>query len=104
MGSTGGPERADHLPATTHRVYGEPFELADGTTVLPVARTSTFRRDTFRPVGVFVISGGDVRWEPAVDWTRLAFFGECIGMAAAVLTTLAVLRRPPWPDLRIHRR
>ncbi len=25
--------------------------------------------------------------------------GELIGLLAAVITSLAILRRPPWPDL-----
>ncbi|WP_306307552.1 hypothetical protein [Nocardia tenerifensis] len=38
-------------------------------------------------------------WETAVDVNRLALFGEFIGFAAAVIATLTVFRRPPWPDL-----
>jgi hypothetical protein len=80
------------------RVYGEPYETAAGTTVIPVARVSG-RGHTAAPVGVFAIHDGTVTWEPAVDVTRIAFLGEFIGLAAAVIATLAVLRRPPWPDL-----
>jgi hypothetical protein len=83
---------------TGSRVYGEPYETPAGTTVIPVARVSG-RGLTATPVGVFAIHEGTVTWEPAVDVTRIAFLGEFIGLAAAVIATLAVLRRPPWPDL-----
>ncbi|MEU2005231.1 hypothetical protein ACH47B_29905 [Rhodococcus sp. NPDC019627] len=96
------------------RVFGEPYETADGSTVITVARVHRgFRfgkvsgRETRRggdltasPVGVFVIHGGRVWWQPAADSTRIALLGEFIGLASAVIATLAVLRRPPWPDLR----
>ncbi|MCQ4120609.1 spore germination protein GerW family protein [Rhodococcus tibetensis] len=97
------------------RVFGEPFETTDGSTIISVARVhrglrlgrlsggGAGRRGgdlAVSPVGVFVIHGGRVRWQPTVDSTRLALLGELIGLASAVIATLAVLRRPPWPDLR----
>jgi hypothetical protein len=69
--------------------FGEPYETSDGTTVLPVGH----------PTGVFVIREGRVTWEPAVDATRIALLAVGTGLVAATLGTLAVLRRPPWPDL-----
>jgi hypothetical protein len=75
-------------PATA-QVYGQPYETADGVTVLPVAR----------PVGVFVIKDGEATWVPAVDSTRIALVGALTGLVAAALATLAMVRRPPWPDL-----
>jgi hypothetical protein len=71
------------------RVYGQPYETADGVTVLPVAR----------PVGVFVIKDGEATWVPAVDSARIALVGALTGLVAATLATLAMVRRPPWPDL-----
>lgn len=85
------------------RVYEEPFETSDSTTVLPVARITWRGRAT--PVGVFVIREGTATWAPAIDHTRIAVLGVLIGLAAATLSTAAVLRRPPWPDVRmvLHR-
>ncbi|WP_439380556.1 hypothetical protein [Amycolatopsis lexingtonensis] len=71
-------------------LFGEPFETPDGTTVIPVSH----------PVGVFAIRDGQAKWEPAVDATRVALIAVTTGLVAAALGTLAVLRRPPWPDLR----
>lgn len=71
-------------------LFGEPYETQDGTTVIPVSR----------PVGVFAIRDGQAKWEPAVDTTRVALIAVTTGLVAAALGTLAVLRRPPWPDLR----
>ncbi|TJZ78398.1 hypothetical protein FCG67_10130 [Rhodococcus oryzae] len=85
------------------RVYGEPYETAKGATIITVARLGGSRfgpRDVAAvPVGVFVIHDGAVTWKPAVDETRIALMAVSIGLASAVLATLAVLRRPPWPDL-----
>ena len=54
---------------------------------------------TARPVGVFVIKDGEATWVPAVDSTRIALVGALTGLVAATLATLAMVRRPPWPDL-----
>jgi hypothetical protein len=71
------------------RLFGEPHETPDGTTVITVSR----------PPGVFAIREGQAKWEPAVDATRIAILAVTTGLVAATLGTLAVLRRPPWPDL-----
>ncbi|MFC9435226.1 hypothetical protein [Nocardia sp. NPDC057030] len=80
------------------QVFGEPYETADGSTVITVTRLGggPFAPS---PLGIFVINDGKVSWEAAVDHTRLGLFAEFIGLAAAVIATLAVFRRPPWPDL-----
>ncbi len=75
---------------TEPSIFGDPHETPDGTTVIPV----------HRPVGLFAVREGQVKWEPAVDATRVAVG---IGPAAATLGGLAVLRRPPWPELRGRR-
>ncbi len=92
-------------------VYGQPYETSDGTTVITVARVRTksrFRkRDdasadpavVARPVGVYIIRDGKATWKPAVDVTRIALLGECAGLIAGMLATLAMVRRPPWPDV-----
>jgi uncharacterized spore protein YtfJ len=74
---------------TVKRVYGEPYE-SDGVTVIPAAVViggagggageDTQKRQAGggsgfglggRPVGAFVIAGGEVHWRPAVDITRI---------------------------------
>ncbi|MFI6772239.1 hypothetical protein [Nocardia sp. NPDC050412] len=79
-------------------IYGQPYETSDGTTIITVARTGGLLHSA-RPVGAYVVHEGEVSWTPAVDATRIALMGELIGLLAAVIATLAVLRRPPWPDL-----
>lgn len=84
--------------AVEPRVFGDPYETATGTTIVPVSRTGGFGR-TVKPVGAFIVHDGTAQWVPAVDKTRIALLGGFVGLAAAVISTLAVLRRPPWPDL-----
>jgi hypothetical protein len=107
----------DQLPADLfgRRVYGEPYQTADGATVIPVARIRVGRgrrrtdldQDpgafgfTAVPVGVFVVQGGQASWVPAFDITRLGTIGATTGLLAAVIGCLAVLRRPPWPNITI---
>ena len=79
----------DQLPADG--VYGEPYQVADGTTVIPVAK----------PRGVFVVRAGKASWVPAVDQNRIALIGVLTGLLAAVISSLAVLRQPPWPLITI---
>jgi hypothetical protein len=81
----------DQLPAdgAAGRVYGEPYETADGATVIPVAK----------PPGVFVVHQGQACWVPAVDGNRIALIGVITGLLAAVIASLAVLRQPPWPKM-----
>jgi hypothetical protein len=92
------PESVDQLPTngTRGRVYGEPYRLADGGTVITVAKV---RGGTSTPVGVFVVHAGSATWVPAVDSNRIALIGVITGLIAAVFGSLALLRRPPWPDL-----
>jgi hypothetical protein len=83
----------DQLPAdgNVKGVYGEPYQTADGATVIRVAK----------PLGVFVIRGGEASWVPAVDQSRIALIGVLTGLLAAVIGTLAVLRQPPWPRITL---
>lgn len=87
------PARFDGVMEQLPPLFGEPYETQDGTTVIPVSR----------PVGVFAIREGEVKWEPAVDATRVALLAVTTGLVAATLGTLAVLRRPPWPDVSLRR-
>jgi hypothetical protein len=90
------------------RVYGQPYETADGTTVIPVATVRGKAAGTSesriwmsaRPAGVFVIRSGTAKWEPAVDATRIAAMGILVGLVSVTLTGIAMVRRPPWPDLK----
>lgn len=50
-------------------------------------------------IGVYAIRDGKAMWSPAVDGDRIALIGVTTGFVAALLSTLAVLRRPPWPAL-----
>jgi hypothetical protein len=86
-------ELLDTLEADASRVYGEPHETADGTTVIPVAKVRG------GALGVFVIKDGKVKWEPATDATRVAMMGILVGLVSAALAGAAMVRRPPWPDL-----
>jgi hypothetical protein len=92
------PDSLEDLPTngTRGRVYGEPYRMADGGTVITVARV---RGDTSTPVGVFVVHDGKARWVAAVDADRIALIGVITGLICGVLASVAVLRRPPWPDL-----
>jgi hypothetical protein len=99
----------------TSHVYSEPYQTADGATVIAVAnvrgKVRPANADSLeaaeeiavraKPVGVFVIHGGGVKWSPAVDPTPIALLGVLTGLIAATLATLAMVRRPPWPDIRL---
>lgn len=100
---------------TVRRVFGEPIER-DGLLVVPVASVSggagggsgeTMEPDPdtphgtgggggwggwTRPMGVFVIGNGQVRWEPAVDVNR-AILGGQIALIVGLLVVRSVLRR-----------
>ena len=81
------------VAADTSRAYGQPYETADGTTVIPVTKTRG------GALGVFVVKDGAAKFEPAVDSTRIALTGLMIGLVSAALAGAAMVRRPPWPDL-----
>lgn len=84
------------------RVFGEPYDRADGTTVIPVARITGGNHPKAAPLGVFVVRDGEATWTPAVDRTRVALLGGLVGLVAAGLAAGAMLRRPPWPDVSVH--
>ncbi|MEV0029804.1 hypothetical protein [Nocardia sp. NPDC050793] len=79
-------------------VFGTPQETADGSVIVTAARVG-WLRGTARPLGVFVVKDGQATWTPAVDAGRIALLGETIGLVAVTLGLLAIVRRPPWPDL-----
>jgi hypothetical protein len=93
------PALPGRLSSSRGLVYGEPITLDDGATILPVSRV---RGRSSSPVGVFVLHDGVATWTPVVDANRIAQVGVLTGFVAATLSTLAVLRRPPWPDTKIN--
>ena len=83
------------------RVFGEPYEK-DGILVIPVAAvrgggggsgnqggdkkgTGGGMGLSARPVGVYRIKDGEVKWIPAVDATRIALLGQVVGMVALLV-------------------
>ncbi|AEF34304.1 conserved hypothetical protein [Mycolicibacter sinensis] len=98
-------ELLDQLSAgsTGALVYGEPHQTPDGATVITATRIQAGRDGsavTATPLGVMVIRGDKARWVAAVNADRIALVGVLTGLVSAVIASLAVLRRPPWPDLR----
>ena len=85
---------------TVKRVFGDPIER-NGTTVIPAADVRGGGGGggdnqqnggggfglSARPVGVYVLRGDDVRWEPAFDINRVAVMGMLTG-----IVTMLVLR------------
>ena len=86
-------DTAESDTARVSRVYGQPYETADGTTVIPVAKMRG------EALGVFVVKDGTAKWIPAVDATRITLAGIFVGIVSAALAGVAMIRRPPWPDL-----
>lgn len=90
------------------RVYGQPFETADGTTVIAAAKLrgrsapgadDARIRLSAKPIGIFVIKDGKAAFVPSTDATRIATMGILVGLVSAALAGVARVRRPPWPDL-----
>ncbi|KZF10499.1 MAG: hypothetical protein WBD41_24490 [Rhodococcus sp. (in: high G+C Gram-positive bacteria)] len=92
-------DRLDRLRsvAATAQVFSDPYTTSDGSTVIAVSTVKP--HGSVKAVGIFVVTKGDCVWTPAIDQTRIAVIGVTIGLVAATLSSLAVLRRPPWPDL-----
>ncbi|WP_067718839.1 hypothetical protein [Nocardia yamanashiensis] len=84
--------------ASQEMAFGEPVETPDGSTVITVSSHGLLGN---RAIGVFVVHGGQVKFEAAVDAGRVAILGVLTGLVAAALATAAMVRRPPWPDVRI---
>jgi uncharacterized spore protein YtfJ len=80
------------------RVYGDPIER-DGLTIVPAASVRGGGGGggdsennggggfglTARPVGVFVVKGDEVHWEPAVDVSRISMMGLMVGIVALLV-------------------
>ncbi|MBB5914861.1 hypothetical protein BJY24_003728 [Nocardia transvalensis] len=82
-------------------IYGTPHETADGSTVITVSTSGGLLRPGPRPLGIFVLRGDEVTWKPATDDGRVALIAVVTGLVAATFATLAMVRRPPWPDMTI---
>jgi hypothetical protein len=78
--------------------FGEPYEMANGTVIVTVSREGWGSR-LERPLGIYTITAEGTTWTPATDPGRPLVILACAGLVAAVLSTAAVLRRPPWPEL-----
>jgi uncharacterized spore protein YtfJ len=86
---------------SVRRIYGDPVEQ-DGVIVVPAAAVFGGTGGggdaegnggggfglIGRPVGAWVIKGGEVSWRPALDLTRLAVIG-----AVTLLSLVRMLRR-----------
>ena len=86
------------------RVYGEPYEK-NGVTVIPAAKVRGGGGGggdnegnggggfgvMASPAGAWIVKGENVRWQPAVDATKIALMGQLVALAA-ILTLRSVLR------------
>jgi hypothetical protein len=79
-------------------IHGEPI-VTDDATLIPVTR---HRGGATTTVGMFVVRPNGTTWVPVVDADRIATIGVTTGLVAATLGCLAVLRKPPWPDVRVR--
>lgn len=94
---------------TVKRVFGEPYEK-NGVTVIPAAKVqggagggdgegpegmgrgsgSGFGLNA-RPVGAFLVRGGDVTWRPAVDLNKIVLGAQVVAIVA-LLTLRAIVK------------
>jgi uncharacterized spore protein YtfJ len=94
---------------TVKRVFGEPYEK-EGVTVIPAARvqggagggggegpqgegrgSGTGFGMNARPVGAFLIRGGEMSWRPAVDVNRIILGAQVVAVVA-LLTVRAIVK------------
>ena len=90
MNLRGAEELPDTLEADPSRVYGQPYETADGTTVISVAKVRRRRARCLRG-----LKDGQAKWEPAMDGTRIALMGILVGLVSR--------RSPVWLWSVAHR-
>jgi uncharacterized spore protein YtfJ len=116
-------EIVDHADAG--KVFGAPI-TQDGTIVLPVARigggggggSGTGPADeggnaggtgggfgiTAKPLGVYVLREGKVRWIPAVDVNKVVLGGQLVAVAGMLLARALLRARPARRDRRPGRK
>ncbi len=111
---------------TAGRVFGAPINQ-DGLTVVPVAKIGGGGGAgggaepagdasgsgggfglTAKPLGVFVISNGRVRWRPAIDVNRIVLGGQVVAVTAllvfrAIVKARAARDRQPGRRVRAGR-
>ena len=83
---------------SVQRVYGEPIER-DGTLIIPAAKVRGGGGGgadaennagggfglTAKPVGVYVVAGGNVSWEPAIDVNRIVLGAQITAVIIALV-------------------
>lgn len=83
---------------TVKRVYGDPIER-EGLTIVPAAVVRGGGGGggdsdhnggggfglSARPVGVYVVKGDEVEWEPAIDVNRISTMGIIAGIVALLV-------------------
>jgi uncharacterized spore protein YtfJ len=101
----------DRITVISDRVIGAPIER-DGATVVPVVAVrggggggvgndpATGGEGSgggwaagARPVGAYILEGGHVRYEPALDVTRIVIGGQIVGVVALLVVRRALRRR-----------
>jgi uncharacterized spore protein YtfJ len=101
----------DRVAEISDRVVGAPIER-DGATVVPVVAVrggggGGVGSDpsgggegsgggwgaVARPVGAYVLEGGHVRYEPAIDVTRIVLGGQVVAVVALLVIRRALRRR-----------
>jgi uncharacterized spore protein YtfJ len=101
----------DRVGIVIDRVVGPPIER-DGATVVPVVAvrggggggsgsdpsgggegTGGGWGAAARPVGAYVLTGGTVRYEPAVDVTRIVLGGQLVAVVALLVVRRALRRQ-----------
>ncbi len=100
--------KGTHDALNVGRVYGDPVER-DGITIIPVAKVGGGGGGgsggdegtggggggfavSARPVGVYVIQDGAVRWEPALDLNRIILGGQVVAIVL-FLALRAIFKR-----------
>ena len=84
-------------PPTGAVCWSDPITIDDQTTIVHATREA--RNGRMVPVGTLTVSGGSSTWTPAYDVTLIALGGICVGLAAAAMGGLAIVRRPPWQQI-----
>src|SRR2546430_568029 len=86
-------------------VFGTPYEK-NGVTIIPAARIAGGAGGggdqqepqaggvgfgvSARPVGAFVIKGGEVSWQPSLDLNRVILMGQVVGIVALLTVRAAI--------------